>query len=165
MLDKEKTLAVRQDYYLIHFLINLLAICIIIFVSCAKRGKEYLRITDFFTRVDSLMIGPDLGISEITDFRRLDDTTFVFTDFFARGLYLLNKDSMSVVQIGRQGQGPGEYNWPAKIQVSEDGHIWYSDINRSYITEIDRKGKYLRKIDARTVLVHRELEFSLFKIS
>jgi len=153
MLGEERKLVIKQCY-LMHLLIDFLVICILLFVSCAKKDQEYLHITDFFTKVDSLIINPSLGISEIMDFKRLDDTTFVLTDFFARSLYLLNKNSMSIEQIGRIGQGPGEYSWPAKIQISKDGHIWYSDINRSYITEIDRKGKYLHKIDARTVILN-----------
>jgi hypothetical protein len=46
-------------------------------------------------------------------------------------------------EIGRPGEGPGEYEMPVAVDVDPDGVVWVVDGSRSLVLSWDRQGRYL----------------------
>ena len=57
-----------------------------------------------------------------------------------------NKDGKYIQTIGRQGQGPGEFERPTKIRINEkSGNIYVQDSVYNIVI-FDRHGNYLREV-------------------
>ncbi len=66
--------------------------------------------------------------------RELSDGRLLLTDRVERSLVLLDLDQGSVTQIGRRGQGPGEYGVPTRIApLTGDSSIVIDGANRRWL--------------------------------
>ncbi|MGB9773608.1 MAG: NHL repeat-containing protein [Bacteroidota bacterium] len=61
-----------------------------------------------------------------------------------------------IMEIGRAGQGPGEFQYPIDVKIGKDGDIFVLDGGNRRIQVFDSTGKYLRSFPSTTVLA-REL--------
>lgn len=79
---------------------------------------------------------------------RLNDSELLFlTSGRNRRLFLFNEKDRVLRQIGRQGQGPGEYTMPAFISVTDDGRIAFSDAGAGRLTILDAEVNYMDQIN------------------
>ncbi|MCD6116302.1 hypothetical protein J7K93_04750 [bacterium] len=118
---------------------------VLLFFSCSNKINKIVDFSDIFTQVDSLLMGDNDSISQPVDVARVDDSSFVFIDFWARSIFSLYKASGKIMRIGETGRGPGEYIWPDKLIANND-KIYFSDFQTRTIQKIDIQGKYYNKI-------------------
>jgi len=57
-----------------------------------------------------------------------------------------------IMQIGRAGQGPGEFQYPVDVKIGKNGDIFVLDAGNNRIQVLDSTGKYLRSFPSTTVL-------------
>lgn len=55
--------------------------------------------------------------------------------------------------IGKEGQGPGEFNTPTGLYVTEDSHLAVADYRNNRIQIFDPQGKFLRNINTKEIRV------------
>lgn len=79
---------------------------------------------------------------------RLNDSEFIFlTSGRNRRLFFFNEKDRVLRQIGREGQGPGEYLMPSFISITDDGRIVFSDAGAGRLTILDTAGNYKDQIN------------------
>ena len=61
-------------------------------------------------------------------------------------VWIFSTEGHFLQKLGRQGQGPGEYNTPEKVAVNAEGDILVSDYLRSRLIFYDRDYRYKREI-------------------
>ena len=137
-----------NHFYLTEFLIFIMGLFLVISFSCGKKQSGFVPLTSVFDKTDSLLISDKLGISQLLDVDKLNDSVFVVIDFPSRSIYSLNVKTRKINQIGRTGRGPGEYIWPDRLEIGNNEHIYFSDFQARYIEEIDNSGNYYRKISS-----------------
>jgi hypothetical protein len=111
---------------------------------CNDKFADFLPLLDEY-RLVKLEATDDCLIGEIRKVVLADTLIFVNDAFIANKLFLFNDKGKFIRQIGRKGQGPGEY-----VQVSDfyydetTGEILLYDQFRSRIMYFDLAGKHLR---------------------
>ena len=83
--------------------------------------------------VDSLMLPQDYLGGDVVSMRRLPDESYLFSDYMSRALQTYRAGDEAVSQIGRHGEGPGEYRRPIYVRLGENGEIAFSDISNPLI--------------------------------
>jgi len=145
MVKKNSYLLFNSNNKNITFSILIAVILILSSFSCTNRENKLVSFNSIFTKVDSVLLGDNNSISQPIDVVRLNDSSFVFTDFWARSIFYFNRNTRKIQRIGRTGRGPGEYIWPDKLHLN-DGKILFSDFQTRTIQEIDSRGKYYGKV-------------------
>ena len=95
-------------------------------------GVEFGADEYMFGRIYSLAVGPD-GTIHVTDSQGP-----VVRSYDGDGNFLRN--------VGRQGQGPGEYNRAPALRVLSDGRLAMWDFSASRISLFSREGEYQRSL-------------------
>lgn len=75
-----------------------------------------------------------------------EEGNFYVTNWDRRRIQKYDTEGKYLLTIGRQGQGPGEFQNPTIPRFDKDGHIYVSDITSRRISFFDTEGKYLRQI-------------------
>jgi len=125
---------------------------IFIIISCNHSGDEDISLfMDYFYTSQSIDIidSDDYLVGQIISVQRYNDSLLVFLDYFRRGIYLLNENTLSIEEIGDYGRGPGEYIQPAYFNITDDGLIVFSDDTNTLIKGIDLSGKSMFTITGR----------------
>lgn len=112
--------------------------------GCQNGESQILPLSKMFVKLDSLTFDSKFQIGAITDVKRLNDSLLVFTDFSSRGIYFANLKSRKTIRVGSNGQGPGEYVSPDKLDIV-DGKIFFNDLRSSFITVWDSAGNFISK--------------------
>ena len=146
-MKERKPLFVIRDKKtnVIFFYMLFTAVFIISFLSCSHKNDKPVEFKSMFTLIDSLLLGDSNSISQPIDVAELDDSLFVYTDFWARSIFYYNRKTGRIKKLGRTGKGPGEYIWPEKLIVRER-KILFSDFQARTIQNIDISGKCYSKI-------------------
>jgi len=99
-----------------------------------------------FLLSDSIQItGKDI-LSIVTETDILSDTTIAVAEAaLLKGLKLYNVDGRFIKNIGKSGDGPGEYRNPFKIETSNGKLLVYDNIN-NVIIEYNDKGNYVTSL-------------------
>jgi hypothetical protein len=71
---------------------------------------------------------------------------FYITDWDRRRIQKYDNEGKYLLTIGRQGQGPGEFQNLTIARFDKDGHFYVTDLNSRRISFFDTDGKYLRQI-------------------
>lgn len=150
-------------------LVIFLTICLVLASSCSKRTQDTgwsanIEIVDgikVVTNPEEPKFGvfafdlvEDLAIGDVNDEdyffpRRVtlivdDDGNIYVCDRGNRRVQKYDKNGVYVRTIGRQGQGPGEYIYPSRLFLDEDGNPCVGD-GRSLIF-YDRDGNFQEKV-------------------
>ncbi|MFZ2054670.1 MAG: 6-bladed beta-propeller [Candidatus Aminicenantales bacterium] len=85
---------------------------------------------------------------EAVAFNADEKGNFYVTDWRRRRILKYDSAGQYLLTIGREGQGPGEFQnlSPAPARFDKDGHIYVTDINSQRISFFDDSGNYLHQI-------------------
>lgn len=90
---------------------------------------------------------PDHSIGGIDDFCVDSNGKFLIDDAYkSKCVFVFNSDGSFFKKLGGRGQGPGEFNEPASIDVSLNGDIYVCDGGNARIAIFDKKYEYSRQI-------------------
>lgn len=113
-------------------------------LSSAKSVEDVFQITS----ETELQTTPDCPISYITDMEIDTKGNFIIADGWqSMGVYVFGQDGKFIRELGRKGQGPGEYANPVSVEISRDGEIWVADYGNNrisiYSKDLDFKDQIL----------------------
>ena len=95
------------------------------------------------------------AISYITDMDVDSKGNFIIADGWqSRGVYIYSPNGKFLKELGRQGQGPGEYQNPVSIDISKGGDIWVADYGGNRINIYSNDFKFKRSIVGKTRILH-----------
>jgi hypothetical protein len=103
-------------------------------------GKEWASaksIEDIFRIISEteLQTTPDCPIAYITDMEIDTKGNFIVADGWQSiGVYVFGPDGQFIRELGRKGQGPGEYANPVSVEISTEGDIWVADYGNNRIS-------------------------------
>lgn len=89
----------------------------------------------------------DFTAGVILSFTKVNENEYIFLDLDQRALFLLDTTDRVVRQVGRQGEGPGEYRNPIHFQKAESDEIAFTDITNMSIKFIGLDGSFVNRID------------------
>jgi hypothetical protein len=113
-------------------------------LSSAKSVEDVFQIIS----ETELQTTPDCPIAHITDMEIDTKGNFIVADGWQSiGVYVFDRDGKFVKELGRKGQGPGEYANPVSLEISRDGDIWVADFGNNrisiYSKDLDFKDQIL----------------------
>jgi len=117
--------------------------CILLFLlSGCQKDPEYRNISNLNDHLDKEIITiPDNYLpGVIIDFKKLNDSLFIFTDLAHRAIFRFNGSRNSIKQISQQGSGPGEYTTPTALYILNNKEFGFSDISSPNIKIIQKDG-------------------------
>jgi hypothetical protein len=148
----------------------LIVICVFILFSCCT-GRDNIQETkalyvinvdnlkyqdtiyasSFFKNVRTIILEDhdDAIIGEIRDIQVFDDYIFVLDEWRAKKLFVFDRNGKYLRQIGRWGQGPGEYLRPDDFCIDtakREIYILDNDSRKAHKYNLD-DGKYISSID------------------
>ncbi len=95
------------------------------------------------------------AISYITDMAIDSMGNFIIADGWqSRGIYIFSSNGKFLKELGRQGQGPGEYQNPVSIDISKGGDIWVADYGGNRINIYSDDFKFKRSIVGKTRILY-----------
>jgi hypothetical protein len=87
------------------------------------------------------------AISTMSDFVRDSKGNFIVADGNQQNnIWIFGPDGHFIQNLGRQGQGPGEYSTPLKLDVSPEGDIILADYLGRRLIFYDRNYQYKKQI-------------------
>lgn len=89
---------------------------------------------------ENYMFGSDVFFN--TD----DEGNFYVTDWDKRRILKYDPSGKYILTIGRQGQGPGEFQNLSVVRFDNEGNIYVTDLAGRRISFFDKSGKFLRQI-------------------
>jgi 6-bladed beta-propeller len=89
---------------------------------------------------EKYMFGSDIVFN--TD----DEGNFYVTDWDKKAILKYDPSGKYVRTIGRQGQGPGEFQNLSVVRFDRDGALYVTDLSAQRISFFDKDGTYLRQI-------------------
>lgn len=102
-----------------------------------------------------LELTDESAIAVISDIVRDSKGNFIIADGWRLNcIWIFNPDGHFLQKLGRQGQGPGEYNTPVRITVNSEDEILISDYLRRRIIFYDRNYRYEREILIKEKMYH-----------
>ena len=115
-------------------------------LSSAKSVEDIFRIIS----ETELQTTPDCPIADITDMEIDMKGNFIIADGWqSMGVYVFGQDGKFIRELGRKGQGPGEYANPVSVEISREGEIWVADFGNNrisiYSKDLDFKDQIICK--------------------
>lgn len=100
---------------------------------------------------EELSIGQKEGdenymFGESVVFNTDNEGCFYVTDWNKRRILKYDPSGKYLLTIGRQGQGPGEFQNLSVARFDKNGHIYVTDIASRRISFFDKEGNYLRQV-------------------
>ncbi len=119
----------------------------VVVVSNPKTPKSKMRIVF----KEELSIGKAEGdenymFGSFIIFNTDKEGNFYVTDWDRRRIQKYDTEGKYLLTIGRQGQGPGEFQNLTIARFDKDGHFYVTDLANRRISFFDTEGKYLRQI-------------------
>ena len=106
-------------------------------------------VEDLFEKVAEIQLEalPEFAISYISDMAIDAEGRLFFADGMrSLGVFIFSREGKFIKELGRRGQGPGEYQTPSSVEIGRDGNIWVADPMGNRISIYDRKWQFLRAI-------------------
>jgi len=120
----------------------ILSMIVILFILIACDNKQkYLDFSGFFSQSATTVIDTSL-IAEVTQLCKLKDS-YIIIDKSSKAIHRFNPASHLGEQIGRTGQGPGEYLWPYNVKVLNDSVMYFTDLQSQNIIGLNARGKQI----------------------
>ncbi len=99
-------------------------------LSSAKSVKDVFKVIS----ETQLQTTEECPIAHITDMAIDSKGNFIIADGWqVQAVYVFNQEGTFIKQIGRKGQGPGEYINPVSVDIGQNGEIWIADFSSSRI--------------------------------
>ncbi len=95
-----------------------------------KKLSAAKRIEDIFEKALEIQLStsPDSAIKLITDMEIASKGNFIIADGWQRkGVFIFAADGQFVKELGKQGQGPGEYSTPVSVSINSKHEIYVAD--------------------------------------
>ena len=91
---------------------------------------------------------PRYHFGEVNDMVLLPNERFIVADGRARRVAMFDADGRHFADIGRMGEGPGEFSWPYAVAVDPYGSIWiHSGRDGYHVFEQEQNGAvYVRSV-------------------
>ncbi len=89
---------------------------------------------------------------EFVFFNTDDQGNFYVIDFDKRRIQKYNPEGKYILSIGREGQGPGEFQAISIPRFDKNGHLYITDYGNLRISFFDTDGKYLKQLNIPGVL-------------
>jgi hypothetical protein len=101
-------------------------------------------------------------IGYIRDVQIFDGKIFVLDTDYSKGVFVFDMDGKFIRQIGRVGQGPGEYITLSDFTIDEINHkIYLMDRNKNCIMVYDiGTGKYIKQINISEIRYSKYIQYS-----
>lgn len=115
-------------------------------LSSAKSVEDIFR----YISETELQTTPDCPIASITDMEIDSKGNFIIADGWqSMGVFVFGQDGKFIKELGRKGQGPGEYAYPVSVEISREGDIWVADPGNNriniYSKDLDFKDQIICK--------------------
>lgn len=103
---------------------------------------------DLFEKVDETQLesAKDSFIGTIKQIVKSGDRFVVLDSRVSKNVLFFTETGQFVRQVGRKGQGPGEYVQPAWVSVDEAGNVVVLDEGQNKLVFYNREGEYLKQI-------------------
>lgn len=105
-------------------------------VNCSRDEFEFQTKEATIEDIKEIVFPEEFPLGLILSFKEINDSTYIFSDMSRRGIFKLQTNKNKIVQLGRQGRGPGEYSVPTFIISTSDSAILFSDASSSLIKKI-----------------------------
>ncbi|MBN2414542.1 6-bladed beta-propeller [bacterium] len=102
-----------------------------------------------FVKVDNVQLstGHDHAISVITDIELDSKGNILIADGWqAKGVYVFSPTGQFIKELGKEGQGPGEYLTPVSIAISPEGNIFVNDYMSKRVLVFDPEYQFIKFI-------------------
>jgi hypothetical protein len=94
-------------------------------------------------------------IAHITDMAVDSKSNFIIADGWqVQAVYAFNPDGTFIQELGRKGQGPGEYINPVSVEISQNRDIWITDYGNNRINVYSSDLKYIKQITFTSRILH-----------
>ena len=94
-----------------------------------------------------LELKPECAISLITDLAVDSEGRYVIADGWqSKGVYIFSRDGKFIRELGRRGQGPGEYQTPVSVTIGSNGDVWVADYAGNRISVYDKAWRFKHAI-------------------
>jgi hypothetical protein len=106
-------------------------------------------VEDAFEKVSDIQLEtlPECAISFITDLAVDTEGRYLIADGWqSRGVYIFSREGKFIRELGRRGQGPGEYQTPVSIAVGANRDVWVADFSGNRISVYDKEWRFKRAI-------------------
>jgi hypothetical protein len=106
-------------------------------------------VDDIFEKIAEIQLEarPECAIGYISDLAVDAEGRLIFADAIrSQGVYIFSPEGKFIQELGRRGQGPGEYRNPGSVEIGREGDIWVADPMVNRILIYDRKWQFVRAI-------------------
>jgi len=76
----------------------------------------------------------------------VQDETIAIADRMNHRVIVYRADRRSPVVIGREGEGPGEFDSPTLVRLGPDGNVWVLDRSQGRISHFESDGKFIGEV-------------------
>ena len=102
-----------------------------------------------------LELKPECAISAITDLAVDAEGRYIVADGWqSKGVYIFSREGKFLRELGRRGQGPGEYQTPVSVAIGANGDVWVADYAGNRILIYGKDWEYKRAILGLTHILH-----------
>ncbi|MFZ5519417.1 MAG: 6-bladed beta-propeller [Candidatus Zhuqueibacterota bacterium] len=128
-------------------------------LSAAERKKISAAkcIDDIFEKTSEVQLstGADHAISLVTDMKIDSSGNFIIADGWqSKAVFIFGPDGRFVKELGRQGQGPGEYSTPVSLALNSAGDIFVVDYLNNRINIYGKDYAFKRSIIPKSRIKH-----------
>lgn len=149
-----------------------LLLTLLIFLSCAtekpntesplsaaerKKISAAKCIDDIFEKTSEVQLstGADHAISLVTDMKIDSSGNYIVADGWqSKAVFIFGPDGRFVKELGRQGQGPGEYSTPVSLALNGAGDIFVVDYLNNRINIYGKDYAFKRSIIPKSRIKH-----------
>ncbi len=128
------------------------------FSSTQRRNLEAAKKIEDIFKIETqtqLATSPDFAIADITDMEVDSEGNYIVADGWLRkAIFIFASDGRFLKQLGRQGQGPGEYQTPVSVDISSKREIWVGDYLGNRINVYDENFEFKRSIVGKGKIFH-----------
>jgi hypothetical protein len=117
-----------------------------------KRLSAAKSFEDIFEKASEIQFStsPDSAIKLITDMEIDSKGNFIVADGWQRrGVFIFAPDGQFIKELGKQGQGPGEYSTPVSVSISSKHEIYVADYLGNRINIYDENLTFKKSVICR----------------
>lgn len=113
-----------------------------------QKLKTASRFNDIFERRREIQLETEKGnvIGSIKQFINYNEMLYILDDI-SRGVYIFAESGKFIKQLGKIGQGPGEYNSPSYIGLDQDQNIIVLNHRPVKLIYYKNNGEYLKELN------------------
>jgi hypothetical protein len=127
-------------------------------VTTVKNPKKPMYSEEIVFFEEELSIGVPEGpeeyiLNHILSFAADDDGNIYILDLKPFRVKVYDREGKYLRTIGREGQGPGEFQVPGNIQFTEQKELMVSDTGRGAVLFFSAEGQFLREIKSQVLIL------------